>query len=154
MTFFDQSRLPKSLFSFAARSLQGLRRALWKVTGRPAGAHAVPLTSRGRVVLVRLTYAPGWRLPGGGVHKGERPEEAAMRELREEIGLTSHRCIERLTLAGEDPALGALFIARDVEYRPRRSWEVEAVQEFELDALPNATTPRTRRWLQVVAQQR
>lgn len=42
----------------------------------------------GRVLLIRNPYGPmKWDLPGGGVRRGERPEEAALREVREEVGL-------------------------------------------------------------------
>ena len=33
---------------------------------RTFGAHALALTPERRIVLVKLRYAPGWRLPGGG----------------------------------------------------------------------------------------
>lgn len=45
----------------------------------------------GRLLLCRLssveTAAGKWTLPGGGVEFGEHPEEAAVREAREETGL-------------------------------------------------------------------
>jgi 8-oxo-dGTP diphosphatase len=41
------------------------------------------------LLLVRPSYRAGWHLLGGGVRGGETPEEAAPRELAEEIGLTA-----------------------------------------------------------------
>lgn len=126
-------------------ALNGLRLALWRVTGPGrAGVHAVPLTGQGKVVLVLLTYAPGWRLPGGGRKRGEAPEAAILRELREEIGLVSHGSIDRLEDMEPDSALpgdhSAFFLVRDVVYRPRRSLEVEEVREFDPNRLPDEVT--------------
>jgi len=39
------------------------------------------------LLLVHSSYQVGWQLPGGGIRKGEVPEEAARRELVEELGL-------------------------------------------------------------------
>jgi len=42
---------------------------------------------RGRVFVGRRIDTPGaWQMPQGGVDDGERPEDAALRELAEEIG--------------------------------------------------------------------
>ena len=60
-----------------------------------AGRAAVILTKR---ALNLRMHAGQWALPGGGVDKGERPEEAALRELEEEVGLK----------LGEDRVLGRL----------------------------------------------
>lgn len=41
----------------------------------------------GRVLLVKPTYKPGWDLPGGMAEANEAPDDAARRELKEELGL-------------------------------------------------------------------
>jgi ADP-ribose pyrophosphatase len=55
----------------------------------------VPLVDRDRVVLIRQlrhhVREESWELPGGGAQPGERPEEAAQRELREEGGYRAGR---------------------------------------------------------------
>jgi 8-oxo-dGTP pyrophosphatase MutT (NUDIX family) len=49
------------------------------------------LTDGDRVLLVRHTYGSRkWDLPGGGRHRGERPVDAARREMHEELGLEIH----------------------------------------------------------------
>src|SRR2546427_4897446 len=41
----------------------------------------------GRVLLVKPTYKAGWDIPGGYVEPGESPKQAALREVREELGI-------------------------------------------------------------------
>ena len=113
---------------------------------RRRGVHALALTPEGRIILVKLRYAPGWRLPGGGLHAGESLECAAIRELREEIGMTSYEAV-RQGLGNPDP----LLIVEEVEYRaPRWSWEVEAVMEAPLDSLPDDMAYVAARWIKAV----
>jgi ADP-ribose pyrophosphatase YjhB (NUDIX family) len=56
------------------------------------GAYAVAVDDEARILLCRI--APGypaagtWTLPGGGVEFGEDPNEAVVRELDEETGLS------------------------------------------------------------------
>jgi 8-oxo-dGTP diphosphatase len=55
------------------------------------------------VVLIRRRHPPeGWALPGGFVDVGETLERAAVREAREETGLTVH--LEGLLGCYSDPA--------------------------------------------------
>ena len=145
------------LVRVAATAAHGVLKAVW-FARRPKtfGAHAIALTPEGRVVLVRLRYAPGWRLPGGGRSPTEDPREAALRELREEIGMHGHgevslACeLQEATNFKRDTA--SVVIVRDVRYRPHGwSWEVEQVGEADLAALPKSTSPQTRRWLRIVA---
>ena len=131
------------------------RKLFWFVR-RPKtyGAHAIALTPEGRIILVRLRYAPGWRVPGGGRRADEVPMDAALRELREEIGMTSHGEV-KLACDFEESIdfkrdTASLVVVRDVRYAPRWSWEVEQVHEFPPDSLPPDLSPTSALWIEKV----
>ena len=144
------------LLRIPARAAHKLMALGWFVRRpRTFGAHALALTPAGRVILVKLRYAPGWRLPGGGRGEDEDPREAVLRELREEIGMTGHGKVdlahelEETTDFKRD--LASLLIVRDVVYAPPSwSWEVEDVREASLDDLPHDLSPRAARWIGAV----
>ena len=138
------------------RSLHGILKMNWFVRRpRTFGAHALALTPDGKAILVRLRYAPGWRLPGGGRGENESAQEAVLRELREEIGMTNHGDV-RLAAELEESTdfkrdLAALLIVRDVTFRrPRWSWEIEDLIEAPLDNLPAEISPRVQRWIEAI----
>jgi 8-oxo-dGTP pyrophosphatase MutT (NUDIX family) len=58
----------------------------------------------GRVLFVRHTYGDrrSWQIPGGGLRRGEDPERAVRREIREELGieLAELRAAGRVEVAG------------------------------------------------------
>jgi 8-oxo-dGTP pyrophosphatase MutT (NUDIX family) len=78
-------------------------RKLWIFLGRIAGYMSWPLvwivirrTTRTRILLNsgdKILVTKGWlstgkwSLPGGGMHRGEKPAEAVLRELREETNI-------------------------------------------------------------------
>lgn len=148
--------LTDRLLRWAFTAGHQLLRAGWFVRRpRTHGAHALALTPDRHVVLVKLRYASGWRLPGGGRDVSEPAEEAVLRELREAIGMTAHGkvtlAIELDETADFKRDLASLLVVEDVEYRPRRfSWEIEQVIEASLDQLPRDLSPRARRWIAAI----
>jgi len=79
--------------------------------------------ARPRVLLIRRKHDPfagKWAFPGGFVDEGERPADAARRELHEETGLRAED-LEQLYTAG-DPG------------RDPRGWTVSVVYLARVDA--------------------
>jgi 8-oxo-dGTP pyrophosphatase MutT (NUDIX family) len=98
---FEESLEGSSLGSPAAKELQAQgTEALRQWAGRHMERHPLwvefaqkaVIQRRGKVLLVRKSrddpYQPGkWELPGGRLMVGESPDEALIREVREETGL-------------------------------------------------------------------
>jgi len=70
-------------------------RAVREVVRHRGSVAALPVHEDGRLVLVRqyryAVDAPVWELPAGRLDPGESVEEAARRELEEEVGLRPRR---------------------------------------------------------------
>jgi len=145
-----------SFLRIIATGAYQLLRAGWFVRRpRTYGAHAFALTPERKLILVKLRYVRGWRLPGGGRDPGEEPTAAALRELREEIGMVSHGTVRRAAELEQRPDSRrdsvSLIIVEDVRYAPRWSWEVERIIEADLDALPDDLAPVAREWIGALA---
>lgn len=63
---------------------------VWTFLFRPE-CHGVwvAVWCRGEILLIKNSYRNTITLPGGGIERGEVAEQAAMRELREEVGIES-----------------------------------------------------------------
>jgi ADP-ribose pyrophosphatase YjhB (NUDIX family) len=110
-------------------------------------AGAVITDEGGRVLLLNHVFraGSGWGIPGGFMEKGEQPEEALRRELREEIGLE----LERAEIA----VVRTLRTPRQVEIifrcRPRgvtgeQSFEIKSAEWFALENLPQGLSKDQR----------
>jgi 8-oxo-dGTP pyrophosphatase MutT (NUDIX family) len=109
---------------------------------------------RGRVLLVKHRYNPGWRLPGGGVNRGEPAQEAVLRELREEVGLSGGSC-EFFGLyvrkAGWATAVIAVYRIRGAEVNFRPNLEIKEICYADPGTAPEGCTEATRKRLKELA---
>lgn len=135
------------------RALIGLAARTWFRLVRPMtlGVRVAVFDGEGRVMLVRHSYMPGWYLPGGGIERGETAVEAAVKEVREEAGLTIDPADLRLAsvhanfvnFPGDHVLLYAChrFAPSDHVPNPR---EIVQWGFYPVDALPDGTSPGTR----------
>jgi 8-oxo-dGTP pyrophosphatase MutT (NUDIX family) len=83
------ARLPVPARRAAYRAAYRVLRLWSRVRPVPTQGVKCVLRHEGRVLFVRHTYGDGrlWELPGGGLRRGEPPQQAAGREAREELGV-------------------------------------------------------------------
>lgn len=102
-------------------------------------AGAVITDERGRVLLLNHVFRPGsgWGIPGGFIEKGEQPEEALRRELREEVGLEIEQAEIALVRNLKKPKqVEIIFRCRTRGLALGRSIEIKSAEWFALDELP------------------
>jgi 8-oxo-dGTP diphosphatase len=123
--------------------------------GKPesiSGASTIVLRGDG-VLMVRRARPPFaglWSVPGGRVEPGEKPEETARRELREETGLMVERVIR---IGTKEPEPGsafrlAVFAARAGEGMPVASDDAGEARFVPFsEVLEQNTTPGAAGWI-------
>jgi ADP-ribose pyrophosphatase YjhB (NUDIX family) len=124
----------------------------WRLSrGLTMGAQAVVVDAQDRIMLIRQTYQPGWRFPGGGVERNETAEMALARELEEEVGVTLTGKPELFGLYANFQVFPsdhiALYVVRAWHQLrvPAPNYEIAEHGLFALDALPADMNPPTAR---------
>jgi 8-oxo-dGTP pyrophosphatase MutT (NUDIX family) len=99
------------------------RLRLWR--GRAIGGAFVAIRAPDDVLVVRHSYRPRLDFVGGGIERGESAREAAIREVREEVGIA--------------PAPDTLRELGRVRRGFRAVDEVDTLFEWRVDRLPAVT---------------
>jgi 8-oxo-dGTP pyrophosphatase MutT (NUDIX family) len=103
-------RIYRRLPAFARRSI--VRRLAPQYT---AGSICLVERPDGKVLLIRQSYRNHWGLPGGLLRRHETPEDAAVREIAEEVGLPIELISEPVVVLDPKPRrIDIVFRARPV----------------------------------------
>ncbi len=102
-------------------------------------AGAVVFREDGRVLLLDHRFRPGsgWGVPGGFLDRGEQPEKAVRRELKEETGLDLTD-VEILVARTVETHLEIIFVGRATGTPVVSDWEIASAEWFDLAELPPA----------------
>lgn len=94
----------------------------------------LPFVERDTVLLIRqyryVVRRPTWEMPTGGVHVGESAEEAAQRELSEEVGCRAGRLVHLCTYQTSKSVMDEtahLFLAEGLVDAPRPPDDTEFI---------------------------
>lgn len=102
-------------------------------------AAAVIFDEHKNIFLVKSTYQRfhPWGLPGGSLEYGEHPEQAVIREVWEETGLTI--CIEKLLLVNSwlPDRVGLYYLCRITGGTFHPTEEISEFDYFSLEDLPD-----------------
>jgi len=90
--------------------------------------------------VVAIRYKKGhhkegyYDMPGGKIEDGELPEEAAIREIKEETGIDANNPIHK----------GKLIVDA-----PEKQYELEVFVVYEINGEPEETEENTSEWLEI-----
>ena len=124
-------------------------------------ANAVLRDPQGRIALVRNTYRDGWSLPGGVVDDNEPPADAAVREVREELGHQAHGEAKLLSVQwaarGRGPVqfLSLTFdvgVCEDPSTLVPQEEEIAEIAFFAPEELPEGLRPFMRRRVEAIVE--
>jgi 8-oxo-dGTP diphosphatase len=111
-------------------------------------AGAMIFDDEGRILLLDHVFRPdcGWGIPGGFLCKGEQPEAALRRELKEEIGIEVEGVEMLFARTLPRPRqIEIYFRARAIGRPEPCSFEIKSAGWFWIDDLPSELSQDQRR---------
>ncbi|QNE04705.1 NUDIX domain-containing protein [Croceicoccus marinus] len=152
--------MPPAVHRLALKLGERARRIWWRWR-KPQlrGCALVPLNAEGHVLMVRHSYRARaeWQLVTGGVDKGETHEQAAARELDEEVGLKARTLTQVLREPVEMHGASndvVVFLARVEGAFRIDNREIAEARFFAPDALPAAMSEWARRYVEAALKRR
>lgn len=145
-------RAKRVVVTIASPLILGILKLQTKLTGRQR-ARVVVLNRRGQLLLVHEIASNRWSLPGGGIEKSETPVDAAVRELREELGLLVDSSRLKLLQVLQKPQTNIDYVAHifivtivesEIRYQDINRRELIDVAWFDSHTLPSKVSGVTR----------
>lgn len=102
-----------------------------------AGAFAIILDERGRILLCHRTDKDLWNLPGGQIEAGESPWQGVLREIKEEACVDAK--VEKLVgvyYKTKDEEISFLFLCNIVGGELALTNEADKIEYFDLNNIP------------------
>lgn len=99
-----------------------------------------------QVLLTQRGDVPLWVIPGGHMEKGEKPEETAKREMKEETGYdVGNLVLVSIYRSADGKTVKYLYTGEVIGGSPRTSEETRRIEWFYIDRLPPTLTIYERR---------
>ncbi len=140
------------------RRLPGVMRSNLVRTGQSrftVTAAAMIFDDLDRILLLDHVFRPdgGWGIPGGFLNKGEQPEGALRRELREEIGIEVENVRWLFARTLNKPRQIEIYFRATAMGKPEPcSFEIREAGWFSIDELPPDLSIDQRRLIQRALQ--
>ena len=137
----------RPLLDFAYR----LQKRLWRLLKpRTRGVKVMLFNAAGEILLIRNNYGDTrlFVLPGGGIRPWEKPDAAAVREVREELGcdLRDLKLVATYCSTAEGKRDTIFLYRAALGGEPQAdNFEVAEARFFASDALPGTISPATLR---------
>jgi len=116
-----------------------------------ASAAAIVINDKSEVLLLDHVLRPfaTWGLPGGFLSRGEQPEAALKREIREEVGVEITD-ISLYRVRNHDRHVEILYTARSNQTAQIKSREIVNCGWFSADDLPKRVSPGQKRMIEEI----
>ena len=128
-----------------------ISRTLWLLLKPLSFGVRILMVRDQNILLVKHVYQDQWFLPGGLIERGETIENAVRREAAEEVGAT----LLDLSLFGvythfeygkSDHVI--VFLSGDFSLNGHSDDEIERMEFFDLNALPEDVSPGSRKQIE------